>query len=209
MESVSVPSLILLPSTSDFFSSWNYSSKPIHQGFPSSNTCVKPSWRAGGVVSLVVHIKDAFLWTDCLERLGSLDSAESCTFIQKGGGGGRKGKKRSHRGLPVWGNSPWAKPVFLSNFLRPFQNKQGSQIKQSCWVNTRPLNGYTLPELNFSFVATSKVRKITFFVSVVNIIPVTFGDCWCFISANRYATHMLSSWNQEAAFSEWIPQWGT
>lgn len=74
------------------------------------------------------------------------------------------------------GNSPWAKPVFLSNFLKSFQNKQGNQIKQSCWANTRPLNGYTLPELNFSFMATSKARKITFFVSVVKIIPVTFAD---------------------------------
>lgn len=130
---------------------------------------------------------------------------ESCTVIQKDWGGEGEGKTESfYRGLPVWETDLWAKPVFLSNFLKPFQNKQGSQIKQSRWVNTRPLNGYTLPELNFAFMATSKVRKITFFVSMVTIVPVTFADGQCFISTILDDALVLSS-----VFSEWILQCGT
>ncbi len=47
---------------------------------------------------------------------------------------------------------------------------------------TCPLNGYTPPELSFSFMVTSKVRKITFFVSLENIILLIWR-VQCFIYA--------------------------
>lgn len=145
-------------------------------------------WRGWGVWTLVS--RELYCYS---KRLG------------RGGEGWGEGKTESfYRGLPVWETDLWAKPVFLSNFLKPFQNKQGSQIKQSRWVNTRPLNGYTLPELNFAFMATSKLRKITFFVTMVNIVPVTFADGKCFILTILDDDLVLSS-----VFSEWILQCGT
>lgn len=103
---------------------------------------------------------------------------ERYTFIQKDGG--EKRKTESHyRGLPVW-EADLRVNLFscLTSWSPSKTNRVTKQSNQTVMLDkyTCPLNGYTPPELSFSFMVTSKVRKITFFVSLVNIIPIPSGD---------------------------------
>lgn len=71
----------------------NQAGKPIHQGFPSSNGDVKPGRKTRGVAALVTHIKQASLWTGCLERSRSWDSSEWRGTRLSRKTGGKKGKR--------------------------------------------------------------------------------------------------------------------
>lgn len=78
-----------------------------------------------------------------------------------------------YRGLPVWEADLRVNLFSCLTSLSPSKtNREPKQSNQTVMLDkyTCPLNGYTPPELSFSFMITSKVRKITFFVSLHNII---------------------------------------
>ena len=163
------PAAVLL-----WFSNRNRAGKPIHQGFPSSNGDVKPGRKTRGVAALVTHIKHASLWAGCLQRSGSWDSGEwRGTLLFKTTEGKKRKTESRYRGLPVWEADLRVNLFSCLTSLSPSKtNREPKQSNQTVMLDkyTCPLNGYTPSELSFSFMLTSKVRKITSFVSLMNII---------------------------------------
>lgn len=122
---------------------------------------------------------------------------ERYTFIQKDGGEKRKTESRN-RGLPVW-EADLRVNLFscLTSWSPSKTNRATKQSNQTVMLDkyTCPLNGYTPPELSFSFMVTSKVRKITFFVSLVNIIPIPPGDGNVLFQQVRIKWYMSVYWD--------------
>lgn len=173
--------LLLLPSCCGF-SATKPGSKPIHQGVPSSNGDVKLGRKRRGVVPPVTHIKQASLWTGCLEWSETSDSVEWRGTLLFKKTEGKKGKMESHyRGLPVW-DADLRLNLFscLTSLSSSKTNRVTKRSNQTVMLDkyTCPLTGYTPPELVSP--STSKVRKITLFLYRWRIsLLFPSGDCKC------------------------------